>query len=367
MKYTLKEISEVISDGTHSSPKRTEVGIPVLSAQNINHGKISLQTNRYTSIEEYEKFIKRICINKGDVLLTIVGSIGRSAVVNELPPAVFQRSVAVIRPKKDIAHSSYINHLFGSRNFQSELKRNSNQSSQAGVYLGRLGGIIINLPSLDEQRRIAKILDEVEIIINKAKKSIKCIKEIEYSFFNYLFGDRVQNPNGFKEGRLKEYFKFRTGKLDSNAAVKGGRYPFFTCSKETYQIDNFAFDCKALLLAGNNATADYSVKYFTGKFNAYQRTYVININENYLTYEYSRFFMELMLGDLKRYSKGTNTKYLTLKILEQIKILLPPLEDQIRFSNFLKKSSITRSKMEYKLTILEKLSESLKVQLLRKN
>ena len=66
----------------------------------------------------------------------------------------------------------------------------------------------------------------------------------------------------------------------ANASSQNGQYPFFTCSKEAYQIDYYAFDCEALLLAGNNATANYDVKYYNGKFNAYQRTYVLTAKEN---------------------------------------------------------------------------------------
>jgi len=75
---------------------------------------------------------------------------------------------------------------------------------------------------------------------------------------------------------LKEIVDFKTGRLDSNQAEEGGRYPFFTCSPTTFQINKFAFDTEAVLLAGNNAAGVFSVKYYKGKFNAYQRTYIIS-------------------------------------------------------------------------------------------
>jgi type I restriction enzyme S subunit len=59
--------------------------------------------------------------------------------------------------------------------------------------------------------------------------------------------------------------------------VENGEYPFFTCSRKIFSINKYAFDCKAVLLAGNNASGDFNVKYYEGKFNAYQRTYVITI------------------------------------------------------------------------------------------
>ena len=75
--------------------------------------------------------------------------------------------------------------------------------------------------------------------------------------------------------KLSEVASLRTGKLDSNAAVANGEYPFFTCAQETYRIDNYAFDTEAVLLGGNNAEGIFPLKYYNGKFNAYQRTYVI--------------------------------------------------------------------------------------------
>jgi type I restriction enzyme S subunit len=187
MKVCLSEISEFITDGTHGSPERTETGVPVLSAQNVAGGTLSYLTSRYTSEAEYQAFKKRLDIAIGDVLLTIVGSIGRAAVVSEKRPAVFQRSVAVIRPKHKVADSAYLLHLFHSSCFQTELYRNSNQSSQAGVYLGRLGSIEIPLPPLEEQRRIAAILDKASAIRGCSEKAARNAVDLKASLFDEAF------------------------------------------------------------------------------------------------------------------------------------------------------------------------------------
>ena len=189
MKVCLSEIAEFITDGTHGSPERAEIGVPVLSAQNVTGGTLSYSTGRYTSEAEYQAFKKRLDISIGDVLLTIVGSIGRAAVVSEKRPAVFQRSVAVIRPKQQVADSAYLLHLFHSSYFQSELYRNSNQSSQAGVYLGRLGSIEIQLPPLEEQRRIAAILDKASRIAELCGTALKLSHAADKSLFLHFFAD----------------------------------------------------------------------------------------------------------------------------------------------------------------------------------
>ena len=147
-----------------------------------------------------------------------------------------------------------------------------------------------------------------------------------------MFGDPVSNPRKWPQENLETFFHFRTGKLDSNAAVASGQYPFFTCSRDDFRIDTFAFDCEALLLAGNNASADYSVKHYKGKFNAYQRTYVITLRDERNSYDYSRFVLEHRLGELKRISKGTGTKYLTMELLNRIRVPVPSILLQREFA-----------------------------------
>jgi type I restriction enzyme S subunit len=223
MKACLSEIAEFITDGTHGSPERTEIGIPVLSAQNVTGGSLSYSTGRYTSEVEYQAFKKRLDIAIGDVLLTIVGSIGRAAVVSEKRPAVFQRSVAVIRPKQQVADSAYLLHLFHSSYFQSELYRNSNQSSQAGVYLGRLGSIEIPLPPLEEQRRIAAILDKANELNRLRKWQQSLCRDVELSIYYKEFGSPTTNPFNWPTAPLAEMAEiFSDGPFGSN--LKSSHY-----------------------------------------------------------------------------------------------------------------------------------------------
>ncbi|SFI82943.1 restriction endonuclease subunit S [Nitrosomonas sp. Nm34] len=219
--------------------------------------------------------------------------------------------------------------------------------------------IKIPVPPLAEQKRIAAILNAADTLRIKRHESLRQLDILLQSTFLHMFGDPVTNPKGFIRCNLGNIFSFRTGKLDSNAAIKGGQYPFFTCSRETFSIDEFAFDCEALLLSGNNANADYSVKYFKGKFNAYQRTYVITVDEKKLNYEYSRLALEFLLADLKHFSKGSNTKYLTMVILNKMPILLPPLDLQHHFATIVESVEKQKTRLRAHLTELDALFASL--------
>lgn len=128
----------------------------------------------------------------------------------------------------------------------------------------------------------------------------------------------------------------RTGKLDSNAAVIGGRYPFFTCDPNTLSIDVWAYDTEAVLLAGNNASGNYTAKYYKGKFNAYQRTYIIeSANEEELNIRYLCYALNQQLQLLKTMSSGSTTKFLTVRMLDNLDIPLLGINIQTQIVNIL--------------------------------
>lgn len=140
----------------------------------------------------------------------------------------------------------------------------------------------------------------------------------------------------WKSYKLSEVSSFRTGKLDSNASCINGKYPFFTCSPETLRIDEFAFEQKAVLLAGNNAEGNFSVKYYDGRFNAYQRTYVFTANEALVDPYFLYYALKICLHDFKQMSQGTSTKFLTAKILNSFEVQLPSLKVQNHIVSILK-------------------------------
>ena len=115
--------------------------------------------------------------------------------------------------------------------------------------------------------------------------------------------------------------RIRTGKLDANAMVEGGEYPFFTCAREHYSIDTYAFDTDALLISGNGANVGY-IHHYTGKFNAYQRTYVLDEFSEDINYVH--VFMDRFLSSrIDAEKKAGNTPYIVLSTLSEMEICLP--------------------------------------------
>lgn len=135
--------------------------------------------------------------------------------------------------------------------------------------------------------------------------------------------------------RLGDVVNIRTGKLDANAASSNGKYPFFTCSKDTLRIDTYRYDCECVLVAGNG---DLNVKYYNGKFDAYQRTYIIeskNKNDLYVPYLY--YYLDNYVEILRQESIGGVIKYIKLSNLTEAIIPLPLLAEQRRIAAILDK------------------------------
>ena len=136
---------------------------------------------------------------------------------------------------------------------------------------------------------------------------------------------------------LGEISTIKTGKLNSEAAVINGIYPFFTCSQETYRTNTFSFDQEAVLLAGNNASAIYPLKIYCGKFDVYQRTYVISSNNRFVSNKQLYFVLKQQLNEFKGISSGTTTKFLTMKILTPIPVVIAPEDIATSFINITNK------------------------------
>jgi type I restriction enzyme, S subunit len=156
---TLSELCVRIVDGSHNPPKAADAGKPMLSARNIQGGRINFDNYRVISDADFEIEGRRTCVAVNDVLLTIVGTIGRVAVVQkETPEFALQRSVAVLKPNSAIA-AQYLRYALESPRVQQHFVDTAKGTAQKGVYLKALGELAIELAPLPEQTRIANQLD----------------------------------------------------------------------------------------------------------------------------------------------------------------------------------------------------------------
>ncbi|ECF4923397.1 restriction endonuclease subunit S [Salmonella enterica] len=197
-----------LTDGSHNPPKDAGNGYPMLSSQNIQDGYIDIENpSRYVSEDDFEKENTRTLVQKNDVLLTIVGSIGRSAVVLEDKSFVLQRSVAVIDTS---LYSHFLSNFFKAITAQNYFIENGKGTAQKGIYLGQLSLMLIPVPSLGEQKRISDRLNELMILCDQLEQHSLIGQDAHQQLVETLLATLTdsQNSNELAENwaRISEHF-----------------------------------------------------------------------------------------------------------------------------------------------------------------
>lgn len=300
-----------------------------------------LQIRDFTQSEkaepEYVKYSTNLKMCKSDDVLIARYGASLGKILTGLSGAY---NVAIMKtiPNENKITKSYLYYFLLSDSFQNMIKSVGSRAAQAGFNKEDLSLIKLKCPSIEKQEEKCIILNHVYNLIDKRKRQILLLDKLVKSRFIEMFGEAQVNPRNFTIMPWEKVFFTTTGKLDSNAMVEDGQYPFFTCAKDIFKIDTYAFDCEALLLAGNNAAGIYDVKYYKGKFNAYQRTYVLRLTNSRWSYQLFKKQLEDKLLYLQTKSKGTNTRYLTMGILKELQFLVPPITLQNEFAHFVEQT-----------------------------
>jgi type I restriction enzyme, S subunit len=155
---------------------------------------------------------------------------------------------------------------------------------------------------------------------------------------------------------LGKYIHIKTGKLDANARSSNGEYPFFTCSKEPLNISSYSYDCECVLVAGNG---DLNVKYYFGKFDAYQRTYIIESKDrDVLDMKFLYYFIDSKMNCIRQQAIGGVIKYIKVGDLTSLKISLPSIQTQRHIASILDKTNELIALREKQMQELDVLTES---------
>ncbi len=293
--------------------------------------------------------------NYGDILISVRAPIGALNIANT--QCCIGRGLAALTVNTDVCDRAYLWHAISSK--IEELNSKGTGSTFKAISKSILAETEIPLPSIEKQYRIASMLNKTSHLISLRKKQLQKLDDLVKARFVEMFGDPEYNNKGWPVVPLENVFDIKTGKLDSNAAVEGGEYPFFTCAKEWLWIDKYAYDCEALLLAGNNAAGIYDVKYYKGKFNAYQRTYILQLKDVNCSYPLFKYQLEDKLKYLQSQSKGTNTRYLTMGILNSLSFIIPSTLLQNVFSSLVAHVDKSKFSIQQGLEKLETLKKSL--------
>ena len=211
-----------------------------------------------------------------------------------------------------------------------DLIRNACGSTFLEISANEIRKIKVAVPVQNEQEQIAKLLSLIDERIATQNKIIEKYESLIKGIAQHCIKESI---SGITYVKLGDICQISTGKLDANAQVDNGIYPFFTCAEQPFKIDNFAFDTEALLISGNGANLGY-INYYKGKFNAYQRTYVLDLfSENI---QYIKWALKVLLPKRIAIEKSSsNTPYIVLSTLTDLRLPIPNKSNQCHIAKLM--------------------------------
>lgn len=383
----LSSLTTKIKDGTHSSFKdsNNKDSKILYSAKNIKNSNIIEGKNeRRISLEDYKKIVNNGFPKKGDILLTIVGTIGESMIWNKEHSEAFQRSVAFIRCNNLII-PEYLKYAFKSNYLKNDISRRIKVGAQPGIYLKDLAKLKIKITTISQQKRIAEVLSKQESIINKTKDLIEQLEKRNTFMLDELLSGRLRikeengqvefykNPDdswktviiNFKEIPIpsvwnicdvNKIFKVYRGKVISKEHIKTnqGEYPVYSSATLNDgcigKINTYMFDGE--YITWNTDGYAGAVFYRNGRFNC---TNICGILEPLNKIEGLESLKYLLANEFKKFVRTgaqlTNKKLMS-NVVEKIQFVMPERKEMIHITNFLKNLDSEKEKYE-KLLIEE--------------
>ncbi len=330
LETTLGEIANVNSESTAAtSPDLVVRYVDIASvseAKGIDEGAVVALPLR----EAPGRARRRV--RTGDVLVSTVRPYLRAfaRVPASFDGEVASTGFAVLRAS-DTALPGFIWCLVRTNNFVDTMMARATGSNYPAIRPKDVANFTFWMPPLREQHRIVDLMRAVDEYITAADKHVETAKTARGA----LLADLLSNPgDDWVETMLGTHVILSTGKLDVNAGVEGGQYPFFTCARNPYWIDVAAFSGASVLVAGNG---DLNVKYYDGQFNAYQRTYVLQPRSmNTLNARFLFLFMCVYVDTLRSHTQGSTIQYLKKSQFTEAPINLPPIAEQKRIVDLMR-------------------------------
>lgn len=341
--YKLKQLCSEIVDCVNKTAPTSDVPTPykMLRTSDIREGKINLENLNCVTKEVYEKWTRRGKLQKGDVIFTREAPLGEVGLVREEKNYFLGQRLVLFRANNKMCDGRFLMYsLLWHDNKQAIISKGVG-STVAHLRVPECENIEIKVPDLDVQHRIADILSAYDDLIENNQKQIKLLEEAAQRLYKEWFVDlrfpghentKIVDgvPEEWRKFPLEEIAPVVTGKKDANYGDKGGNYPFFTCSQETITAPGYSFDTSAVILAGNG---DFNVKLYRGKFEAYQRTYVL------APFDHSNLFnlyftVQDNMEALAKGASGSTIKFLTKGMLQKILVLTADKKILDKFNDY---------------------------------
>lgn len=213
-------------------------------------------------------------------------------------------------------------------------------AAQPQLTIKQLRHIRVPLLPLSRQKEIAATLKKAEQCITQRQEQLKLLSTLKSAYFTEEM-NRIETAEKFTRYTLGDITHIQCGKRNANEAADNGKFPFFTCAKSPRRINSHHFNCECVLVSGNT---DFHVQYYKGKFDAYQRIYVIETADASTAIVPFLFaWLEYCLPRLQQQAIGGVMPYLRRSMLTQLPILVPTLRAQRKMATVLHRIQQTKA------------------------
>ena len=373
----LGEVCIQITDGSHNPPSGVEQSeYLMLSSKNIDDDFITLDSPRFLSHSDYIAENKRTTVSEGDLLMTIVGTIGRVAIVpEELKGICLQRSVAVIKPEREVVNNRYL--MYQLQNMRPFLEKEARGVAQKGIYLKQVSQLDIKLPELEHQMQIVKVLDKASKLIFLRRQQLAKLDELVKARFVEMFGV-VHNSVLYPYVPVKSFTSVVSGGTPNRNVSEFWNNGSIRWVKTTELQNNVICNTdEKITQAGlDNSSAKIIppntvliAMYGQGKTRGMTGYTSIEcatnqacacilpceqFNQNYLWR-----YMILSYDKLRDMAKGGNQPNLNIGMIKNFPVLKPPIELQNDFAAFVERVDQQKQTVQQSLEKLELMKKAL--------
>jgi type I restriction enzyme S subunit len=319
----------IIKDGTHQTPRYVSVGVPFYSVEHITSG--DFENTKFISESEHRFLTRAYKIERGDVLMTRIGSIGECCLIDWDVNASFYVSLALLKLKG--VDAKFFVQYSQSSSFKNEVdKRSLPLATPKKINLGPISEILVPVPSNEEQRSISEVLADIDSLIGQLDRLITKKHHVKHAAMQELLTGRTRLP-GFAGDwtceLLGELAHIKTGSRNNEDKKQDGEYPFFVRSATVERINTYSHDCEAILVPGEGQIGDI-FHYISGRFDVHQRVYAITRFVPRVNARYLHLFMSTHFGAwaMQNTVKAT-VDSLRLPTFQKFAVHLPPtIEEQ---------------------------------------
>jgi type I restriction enzyme S subunit len=324
-------------------------GVPFINAGHIQNGEIDFESMNFISRKRFD-LLGSGKVKSGDILYCLRGSLGKTAIIKDIQEGAIASSLVIIRPSEQI-RTDYFYRYLASPIGQAEIYKYDNGSSQPNLSAQSLKQYQLPLPPLEEQRRIAAILDKADGVRRKRKEAIRLTEELLKSTFLEMFGDPVTNPKGWEIVKLEkvsesisygitasaDFVPTATKMLRitdiQNGEINWESVPF--CSGDKKDIQKYSIVSGDIVFARTGATTGKSFLIRHCPENTLFASYLIRVRPSSLiSPEYLAYFFktEFYWKQIQQNSSGSAQPGVNSSKLKELLIILPPIELQKGFA-----------------------------------